>query len=143
MVTIATLELSELLRKRRKRLNCGLHGKDALLILSVNVGGSREVVEWALEQDCTILRIQEHRVMGNALKGVMHKAAWKGWTGDMRGSQDEREPKWEWMCCNLGEGSGASVPYEGWKGGKVASRCGALAKRDCPTCVQHLWVGSW
>ena len=40
-----TLVLSELLARRKKRLNGGLQGKTHMLMLSVNVGGSREALE--------------------------------------------------------------------------------------------------
>ena len=82
-----TLVLSELLRKGRKRLDAGLGAKQTLVIMSVNVGGSREALEWALEQDCAVLMIQEHRMLGNALHGIMNKAKWKGWTGVWEGAQ--------------------------------------------------------
>ena len=58
-----------------------LGAKQTLLIMSVNVGGSREALEWALGQDCAVLMIQEHMMLGNTLKGIMNKAKWRGWTG--------------------------------------------------------------
>ena len=64
-----TLLLSELLGRRKKRLNSGLRGKGHILVLSVNVGGSREAIEWALGQDCNVLLIQEHRMLGNPHQG--------------------------------------------------------------------------
>ena len=48
-------------------------------ILSVNVGGSREALDWALEQEVDVLLIQEHRMLGNPMKGAMKKARWLGW----------------------------------------------------------------
>ena len=54
-ISKGTLVLSELLARRKKRLNGAFRGKSHMLLLSVNVGGSREALEWALGQGCNIL----------------------------------------------------------------------------------------
>ena len=61
----------------------GLQGKAHMLILSVNVGGGREALEWALGHDCIVLLIQEHRMLGNPVKGMMNQAKWMGLDGGL------------------------------------------------------------
>ena len=50
-------------------------------IFSVNVGGSREALAWALGQEVDILMVQEHRMIGRTMEGAMKQAQWKGWAG--------------------------------------------------------------
>ena len=50
-------------------------------ILTMNVGGSRDAIKWAIEQDVQFVLLQEHRQRGGTLAGaqVMCRAA--GWNG--------------------------------------------------------------
>ena len=65
----ARLKLHELLRKHRKTLPQGKQGPPTLRVLCVSVGGSREALSWALEQNCSVFMAHEHRVLGTAMRG--------------------------------------------------------------------------
>ncbi len=69
------------LTQRTRYKECGRVQQHGNAILSVNVGGSREALHWALEQEVAVLLIQEHRMLGNPMKGAMKKAKWMGWAG--------------------------------------------------------------
>ena len=58
-----------------------LNSKQHIKILTINTGGSREALEWALEQDVQILMIQEHRLLEGPLASAQVKAISKGWQG--------------------------------------------------------------
>ena len=50
-------------------------------VLTLNVGGSRDAIKWAIAQDTHFILLQEHRQCGGTLAGtqVMCRAA--GWNG--------------------------------------------------------------
>ncbi len=76
-----TLALEFCLRRQRPRqLETSCKGQQVTLMTS-NVGGSREALAWALEQEVEVLLIQEHRMLGQVLQGAMSQARWKGWAG--------------------------------------------------------------
>jgi hypothetical protein len=69
------------LTKAPKKGKLGRSQNGRATILSVNLGGSREALGWALEQEVDILIVQEHRMIGRTLEGAMKQAQWQGWTG--------------------------------------------------------------
>ena len=58
-----------------------LDSKNRIQILTVNTGGGREALDWALEQDVQILMIQEHVLEEGPLANAQVKATNKGWQG--------------------------------------------------------------
>ena len=128
-----TLLLSELLGRRKKRLNNGLRGKEHLLVLSVNVAGSREAIEWALEQDCSVLMIQEHRMLGNTLKGIMNQAKWKGRTGVWGATRTKGKQSRSGRYCRTRQSPSPDLQDEGWEGREMAQGGYPLAKGGCPS----------
>jgi hypothetical protein len=51
------------------------------LILSCNVGGSRDALVSFMSSDCQVLLVQEHRINGPGLPGMQALAARMGWHG--------------------------------------------------------------
>lgn len=53
----------------------------AHMVMTLNVGGSREALINAMDVDARILLIQEHRIAGLGLPGIQGLAMSKGWHG--------------------------------------------------------------
>ena len=69
------------IHKTPRKAGQRLRGKDTHTVTTINLGGSREALNNALEIDANVLLIQEHRLLGPELQCAQAMATKAGWNG--------------------------------------------------------------
>ena len=115
-----------------------LDTKKGLKILTVNTGGSKEAVGWALEQTADVIMIQEHRLFDGALASAQLNSISKGWQGVWEQAEHREAWKERWSS-DTGETAGANNQRNGKIQQQVAQSHDTVDPQAKNTLGAYLW----